>query len=397
MGDEKDEDNLTKALAAIPELRAVYGKSLAEMEQIDKEITFRRFYFYGTTVTLKTDLSSVTDFDPRYLSEYVSLAKHNGFYRHIVRWNPGTSSFVTTDFQEAWRVFNSNVSQSSKNSKQYPFIISNPSDSVTLTKRRDTVTACLAALLYFGKMERFAIEYGDLMSVPLDALISTYSQQIRMQELDLADFVGQAADEFQLNDYGWLAPEYLAFDVGGYVAKLESYRKEYEEYKAQLWSILKNCQSLALSGNYLNSTIVAGDGANVSISQMNQIVQQLQEMPQVPQPAERVTIEPAPYEEPVLSEDLADGAEDSLDAYLKAQAMGDPDDELDAYIAAAMNDPAPTPIQETPNEEGRKRITKKTLTIIIVIVAIIFLAALILFVMTYITTRRASKGSSTSD
>ena len=304
---DEQKDSLAKTVGALDVLRQLNNDTITKMEAIDRQLTYRRFYFPGTTIKLKIEVSDANKyddtseieyveeqwdssvFDPRYIKSYIEMARQYGFEKHVIR--PEENSFKEASFADIKRILDDHIDLYNDDNT-YRYLFYNPSaTSNEKEKIKSRVLGAFAAMSYFNKWEAFYKQYrDDIEKSDIQMISEFYKKQINKEIYKIEDLVGQSIEEFIENDYGFLAPIQYAFDAAQYISEYNKYEQEYIEYRDKLWDILSKCDAISIAGNRISGTFVATGGSNINLTQMNELEQSLREA--------QTAIEQAPTTEP---------------------------------------------------------------------------------------------------
>ena len=285
---QEQKDAAAKVLAGLSGLGMDHDLQI-KIEKAEQQLVYRRFYFPGCDLRLHIEGEGVDDdnvvyikstqhtFDPRYIKDYIDIAKPKGFEKHMLYYRPDLDDVISLDFETAYDML----------SKAYR---SSNGQILEPTKENTaTVYSILASLLYFNKVDCFK-EYCEEANVTdsvtnvtpagIQKLINknNSSNAANVYIRKLVDFIGQSMKDFQSNDIGYLADDNkLAFGVTDeFIKTLSDYEESYKEYKRKLWNLLEGVQNLQLCANRDNSIYQAGGNAEVTVTQMNNCVQSIQ-------------------------------------------------------------------------------------------------------------------------
>lgn len=274
-------DKAAESVAGLEQLGMLDKGSLAKIEAIEKKIFYRRFYFPGGKAEkrlpglgtdkpgeykydqLPGDRYVMDSWDPRYLDDYITQARQNGFHKHFIYFDGTENKHMSFD-------------DASKELKD-----ANESGNFKEGTERAAV-GIVVGLMYMGKLGIFCQEYGKKIgfsSALLQKTIAKYPDYHRDATSSLVALIGQSCSditreqsEFVKNDSGWLAEDNkYAFDISQYAAEWNAMQKEYNEYKEKIWNILKGVKNLNLCTN-INKGIQVG---NVNIQQQMECVQKV--------------------------------------------------------------------------------------------------------------------------
>ena len=144
-----------------------------------------------------------------------------------------------------------------------------------------------ASLIYFDKLNCYKSElslYQDPYSAnSID--VESFDKFIDNKGVKTSNYlmkklpskIGRNYIDFQKKDTGYMAPKSLAFNISqDMIDLINKYEIEYKDYKDKLWKLLEGLDSLQLCVNRNNSIIQANGEAEVSITQMNNCIQNIQ-------------------------------------------------------------------------------------------------------------------------
>lgn len=264
---EQDADRAAAAVASIEELKMLDNGALSKIENIEKQIMYRSFYFPGGKVRrlhsgLGTDDANnkydqipgerdlFARWDPRYLDDYVTQAKQKGYHRHFLYYNGKT--ILPISFDEA------------KIKLQSCLTSDGLDKSISACDEYD-IYGILNGLLYMGKAESFLAEQDNARDLQLSVSKIRNMLNLKATSINKAAnnalnmLIGQSSSEFINDDVGWSAElQKYAFDIVEYAAEWDSLQADYKKYKEQIWEILKNTNTLNLCTN-VTKGIISGD------------------------------------------------------------------------------------------------------------------------------------------
>lgn len=272
---ESKNDTSKNAAMALSEL--LNDTTFQEIQEIEKQILYRKFYFPGGIPKLRIagqginkpnddfeydqstgDVDPFDHWDPRYLNEYITIAKQNGFHRNFIYYNG--RDFNTINFSQAYEVLKNCVNWT--------------------TGKIDTTGSCdkyevvgiIGGLLYFDKVASF-VEETKLAGGKTNIFnrVVLYNSDIIQPTVDkLANgLIQQSEKNFKNNNFGWMASNNkYAFDSAQYLSKWMELENQYNEYRERVWDILKNLNALQLCTNNVNVT-----GNNITIQQEMECIQ----------------------------------------------------------------------------------------------------------------------------
>lgn len=372
---ESEKDDLTAALNALDEFRLLSGDVIERMEDLDRYVLYHRFYFPGENVYLHIEGSGVGNdvkyreenggivFDPRFIQSYVDEARQNGFANHVIMFNPMQGTYVSKSIRDIYDIFHNNISIYNTSSNKWRYIYyPETGDEIEGFNTRDLVLSAIASMDYFDKWSIFNKFYSYDPSIiqGIQTVRNFYENPTNNRYLisqfiaNLGFFIGQQKDDFIHNDYGYLASVKLAFDCESQIEELNKNEAMYEEYKDKLWNVLEHIPNLSLSGNYISGTIVASGDANISITQMSEMITDYAEQ-QTVQPSENPT--PSTPEQPEAKP------------------------EENNSIPPQPQQPTITPSTEPTENKDNKDSTTKILIVICVILGIILLSLIVLYIV----------------
>lgn len=284
--------------AALALQKLLDDDTLQKIQNLEKQVEYRKFYFPGGTAQLKVadnDLAPLGEnWDPRYLSDYIQAAKSKGFHRWLIIPTGKTfSGMRPVSFDEIANVFKSTIDWNTNN-----FIEDAGTD-------RETICSMFAGLIYFNKVDAYV---ADRQVPPNKTRFKHVSEKVdsdvQKAIYSLASLIGQTADDFVKNDVGYYATnDDMAFDAADDLAKLSKYQQQYEEFKKKLWDVLKNAGVLQLCTNENNVT-----GNNITITQAMQCSQTISELPSGDDTSSTDT-----STDPTNSDDTKDKTDDTKD------------------------------------------------------------------------------------
>ena len=262
-------DTNNNASMALSEL--MNDKTFQEIQEIEKQVLYRKFYFPGGIPKLRVvgqGINKKTDdfeydqslegsdpfdhWDPRYLKEYITEAQQNGFHRNFIYYN-GTE-FKTINFSQAAEVLKKCVNWSSGKI------------DTTGACDKNEVAGIIGGLMYFDKVSSF-VEEMDIAggSSSMFNRVYVYNGDLISPMIDkIANgLIQQSEENFKEKNYGWMANDNkYAFDSAQYLKKWVELENKYNEYKEKIWKILEGTNALQLCTNNVNVT-----GNNITIQQ----------------------------------------------------------------------------------------------------------------------------------
>lgn len=279
-----EKESVVSALSSLEPLMMLNKDVLDKLERIDKELVYRRFYFPGGTPKLymkgdQADTNEIhyvqdnTDggFDPRFIKDYIAEAKQNGFHRHVIVYNPSSSKYEAKSFDQL-----KNLLQTYYINDKTVDYIRNSRGITSFEKqvKQESMAALFASLIYFDKYELFMDEFKrEFKPDQMEKVMAYYDDFIQNELYRLSDAIGQSAEDFVKNDYGWMGPESLAFDASIFVEDYAKYKAEYDKLKDQIWQWLSRITSLNLCANRVSGIYQASDEAQINLTQMSNCYQ----------------------------------------------------------------------------------------------------------------------------
>ena len=271
----------TNESAAMALNKIMNDNTFQRIQEIEKQILYRRFYFPGGSPKLRVagqgqnnpnddfeyDQSTEgTDpfdhWDPRYLKEYVTIAKQQGFHRNFIYYDG--EGYKSINFSQALEILRKCLNVTTGNIES-----SGACDKYV-------VTGVIGGLLYFDKLECFVEEmsFGN-MSLFMNK-VNVINGDLINEAIDkLANgLIKQSMSNFIKNNYGWMSNSNdLAFDAAQYVKEWVALEAEYQKYKDEVWEILKSLNALELCTNNVDVT-----GNNITIQQEMNCVQKISDV-----------------------------------------------------------------------------------------------------------------------
>ena len=271
----------TNESAAMALNKIMNDNTFQRIQEIEKQILYRRFYFPGGSPKLRVagqgqnnpnddfeyDQSTEgTDpfdhWDPRYLKEYVTIAKQQGFHRNFIYYDG--EGYKSINFSQALEILRKCLNVTTGN------IESNGACD------KYVVTGVIGGLLYFDKLECFVEEMGFGNASLFTNKVNVINGDLINEAIDkLANgLIKQSMSNFIKNNYGWMSNSNdLAFDVAQYVKEWVALEAEYQKYKDEVWEILKSLNALELCTNNVDVT-----GNNITIQQEMNCVQKISDV-----------------------------------------------------------------------------------------------------------------------
>lgn len=264
----KNDTNINASMALS---QLMNDKTFQEIQEIEKQILYRKFYFPGGIPKLRVvgqGINKKTDdfeydqslegsdpfdhWDPRYLKDYIAVAKQNGFHRNFIYYDG--KEFKTMNFSQASEALKKCINWS--------------------TSKIDTDGACdkyeiagiIGGLIYFDKVSSFVEETGLAGGkTSLFNRVYTYNGDLIIPTIEkIANgLIQQSEKNFKNNNFGWMANDNkYAFDSAQFLSKWIELENEYKNYKEKVWKILEGTNALQLCTNNVNVT-----GNNITIQQ----------------------------------------------------------------------------------------------------------------------------------
>lgn len=284
----EQKDKITQVIAGLNNGLGIDKDLQIKMENLDREFTYHQFYFPGCDLRLRIEgigednehvkyiKDTSVSFDPRYIEDYINSANSGGFHRYLIYFNPFSNDWEPISFDQ----ITSYLQKYYRNGKINPNYESDSSVN-------ELLKSIFASLIYFDKLNCYKSEislYQDPYSAnSID--VESFDKFIDNKGVKTSNYlmkklpskIGRNYIDFQKKDTGYMAPKSLAFNISqDMIDLINKYELEYKEYKDKLWSLLEGLDSLQLCVNRNNSIIQANGEAEVSITQMNNCVQNIQ-------------------------------------------------------------------------------------------------------------------------
>lgn len=269
-------------------LQLMNDPTFQRIQEIEKQLLYRRFYFPGGIPKLRVAGTGVSNdtveydgstntidpfdhWDPRYLQEYITIAQQNGFHRWFIAIV--SDKFTPMSFTQAEKMMIQCINWTTG-------VIADDGGC-----NSTDVCGVIAGLIYFDKIDAFF----DEMNVGNKNIFNT---RVKVVNNDIIGplvskianvLVQQSQANFKEKNYGWMAQDNLyAFDSAKYLAEWKELEVKYDEYRAKVWEILTNINALELCSNNVNVT-----GNNITIQQSMSCVQNIQDAEEKAEEAEK--------------------------------------------------------------------------------------------------------------
>lgn len=275
--------NGTENDAALALSELMNDSTFQEIQEIEKQVLYRKFYFPGGIPKLRVsggdggdvgmldgmevefDGMSVESglrdpfdhWDPRYLKEYVMEARQNGFHKNFIYYDG--KDYKTINFYQAGNVLKKCVDWST--GKIY--------EDGACDKYE--VVGIVGGLIYFDKVDSFLESSGIAGGKKslFNKMYVTNGDLVELSVEKLEALIQQSRKEFKENNFGWMAnSNKFAFDSAQYLERWIGLEKKYEEYKDRVWKILEGTNALQLCTNKVNVV-----GNNITIQQEMSCIQ----------------------------------------------------------------------------------------------------------------------------
>lgn len=285
---DEQKDAISKVIAGLNNGLGMDNDLQLKLEEVDKEFTYHQFYFPGCDMRLRiegtgTDTeyvryinSAAKSFDPRFIEDYIDSANSGGFHRYLIYFDPTINDWKSISFDE----ITGYLQKYYQNGSIKPNFQSNETIN-------DLLKSIFASLIYFDKLDCYKNElklYQDEFSAnSIDP--ASFDKFINDKGIITSDFImkklpskiGKTFADFKSKDTGYMAPRSLAFNISqDMIDTINNYEIQYKEYKEKLWNLLEGLDSLQLCANRNNSIMQANGDAEISITQMNNCVQNIQ-------------------------------------------------------------------------------------------------------------------------
>ena len=344
---------------------SAFSKLLADdnfvkIQNLEKQIEYRKFYFPGKEAKLKKvtdgDMAPLGEYwDPRYIQEYVSIAKQNGFAQWFVKPKVNENSIEPCNVMTVWEIAKNGVDWRNR------LIKSGEAE----TKELINMFVGMKYMKKFGAFED-VVKIGSaddgepLINITESILNQVYNNidpSLRTPELTkIVQFTGQTEQQFEKNDVGYYAMvDSMAFDCAQLLAELVAREKEYKAFKDKLWEILKENPALQLCTNNVNVT-----GNNINITQTMECVQTITN------------------KEDDEESDDGNGGKDGNDENVDGNGSDAPNDN------GAPDDSIVEPTPPTAQQKEEEKSKLKTWHIVAIVVSIVVLVVVGVFIFFFI-------------
>jgi hypothetical protein len=281
------EETLANATAGLEELKLLDGGLLTKIEDLEKNIVYRRFYIPGgppkkllpgkgtETDTVKYDgITGTRDvfekWDPRYIDDYIQQARQKAFHKRFLYFDGDdirAASFASASNELKVVDFTTGLYMGDKN------------DSV----RTRRVYGLISGIQYFDKLTLFTKDYADQLGITTAGwkkAILNADNIVKTATNHLQDFIGYTADEFKNYDNGFMVGSdrkdlWFADDLMDEWTELQ---EKYTEYKNRIWEILQNTNALNLCSNRVSGVFVGDAPITQSLNCIQQIGDQIEEI-----------------------------------------------------------------------------------------------------------------------
>ena len=270
---DKEDVSSSDAASAFSALLA--DDTFNKIRELEKELEYRKFYFPGGTPQLKVVKEGETpplgkNWDPRYLTDYIQAAKANGFHRwFLYLGGDNQTELMPCSFMMLWNEAKQAINWTTKKFYYEP---------------SNELTSMFVGLKFFDKFDAW-VDYikgstENNINITTDKVDWIYEEELSLSvKGDLMEvltaYIGQTASEFKNNDVGYYTMlDSLAFDSSKILQQLTVYNEKYEQFKKELWAIIKKNPVLQLCTNNANIT-----GNNINITQVMQCNQEIKELP----------------------------------------------------------------------------------------------------------------------
>ena len=266
-----EQSSVSSDAAASAFSKLLADDNFVEIQKLEKQIEYRKFYFPGNEAKLKKvidgDMAPLGEYwDPRYIQEYISIAQQNGFAQWFIMPKVGAVSIQPCNVMTVWNYAKDGIDWRNGVIKDDS---SNKNDLINM----------FVGMKYMDKFGAFIdvinIGSGDMPTINiteslLNRIYNRIPHQTRNTEMSkIVQYTGQTDQQFIRNDYGYYAQvDSMAFNCENLLAQLNAREREYKEFKNKLWEILKENPVLQLCTNNVNVT-----GNNINITQTMECVQ----------------------------------------------------------------------------------------------------------------------------
>lgn len=258
---EETKINSNDAASAFSRLLA--DDNFNKIRELEKQLEYRKFYFPGGEAQLKVvkngDMAPLgNSWDPRYIPEYINIAKQNGFHYWFIKPKVNENYYEPCSVEQVWSECSNKIDWMNRK------YIENGNN------RFQEIVAMFVGMKYAGKFGVLAsyiksvgeneIKINQLMLE--DVYDNLGKNQTGPMMKKLVSLVGQ--DDFVTKDVGkYIANDDMAFDAAGILDELMKRNEEYNKFKENLWNILKENPVLNLC---TNNAIMTGN--NITVTQM---------------------------------------------------------------------------------------------------------------------------------
>ena len=368
---DEQKDVITKTVASLDDLKVLTNDPIfKKLDEIERKLTYKRFYFPGSEIKLfvegegvdNDDTHYVSDFygmsfDPRFVKEYIYLAKLNGYEKHVLYYDPIEGKFKTANyeiidkyFRAMWDIINESIK------KVYAI------DVVQKEQNINILASYLAALIYFAKEDDFIHDMEGAEGY-LQSFYNSYGNKVNSYIRKIGNYTGKTKDEFIQENYGFLAEPNLAFNAEQEIDEYLKYQEEYQEFKEKLWKIFSQVSTLQLCASSISGIQQASGSSNITLQQYNTCAIEMEE-------------------ENKNKEDKKETIVNDGDANLIV------DDETGDIKDVVLTPNIYKPVEEGTTQNNTHVSDDKIYTIIILCIAIIFV---FLFFIVFILKRRKAK------
>ena len=258
---EETKINSNDAASAFNKLLA--DDNFNKIRELEKQLEYRKFYFPGGEAQLKVvkngDMAPLgNSWDPRYIQEYVDIARQNSFHYWFIKPKVNENYYEPCSIEQVWNECSNKIDWMNRK------YVKDGND------RFKEIVSMFVGMKYagkFGVLASYVKSVGEgeikINQLMLEEIYDNFGKdQTGPMMKKLISLVGQ--DDFIKKDIGkYIATDDMAFDAAGILDELMKRNEEYKKFKEKLWDILKENPVLNLC---TNNAIMTGN--NITVTQM---------------------------------------------------------------------------------------------------------------------------------